>query len=77
MTPEEFADRFAQFIRQAQARITGPGRAYFDGAQCQFENMSPLEIVQEARAEAQDLACYAGMLDIRLQQIEERLHKVM
>lgn len=74
VTSEELAARVEEFIRAAQARVLGSGREQYesDGTQ-RFESMTAGELIAWAREEAQDLAVYATMADLRLQEMESRL----
>lgn len=75
MTPEELADEVEGFIGQCRGRILGVGADQYDEGDGQkFEKMPLVELITYAREEAQDLAVYAAMIDIRLQRLEERLH---
>lgn len=76
MTSEELADEVGHFIRQCRGRILGIGaEQYEEGGRQKFETMPLVELVVYAREEAQDLAVYAAMLDIRLKQLEEALRE--
>lgn len=76
MTSEQLAEYFAEFIRRAQARVTGIGHSqYGSDSEQRFEAMTPAELIDWAREEAQDLAVYAAMIDIRLARIAEDLAK--
>ncbi|MGW6535194.1 hypothetical protein ACWGBV_03050 [Streptomyces sp. NPDC055051] len=77
MTSEELADEVSDFIGQCRGRILGIGTDQYqepDGRQ-KFETMPLVELVIYAREEAQDLAVYAAMLDIRLKKLEEALRE--
>ncbi|MFF0481081.1 hypothetical protein [Streptomyces sp. NPDC004435] len=77
MTSEELADEVGHFIRQCRGRILGIGADQYqepDGRQ-KFETMPLVELVIYAREEAQDLAVYAAMLDIRLKKLEDALRE--
>lgn len=80
MTSQQLADYVQQFITAAQSRVTGVGHDQYgrsgpDGKPRQlFEDMTPGQILRMAREEAQDLAVYAAMLDIRLARIGEALN---
>lgn len=75
--PAGLAAYVGEFIAAATARVNGPGaEQYFDGAAQKFERMTPLELVEWAREEAQDLAVYAAMLDIRLARVRNALKGV-
>lgn len=60
------------FVGHAVDRVYGPGREQYEkrraggGVFQAFEEMTPLELLQMAREEVQDLGVYAAMLDIRL-----------
>ena len=71
MTSEELADEVSHFIRQCRSRILGIGAEQYEEQDGQkFEKMPFPELIQYAREEAQDLAVYAAMLDIRLKRLE-------
>lgn len=71
MTSEELADEVSHFIRACRSRILGIGAEQYDEGDGQkFEKMPFTELIQYAREEAQDLAVYAAMLDIRLKRLE-------
>lgn len=75
MTPDALAGYVQDFITAAKARVTGVGAEQYAGADSQkFERLSLSELFTMAREEAQDLAVYAAMIDIRLQRIEEALN---
>ncbi|MGW0920413.1 hypothetical protein ACWD3J_15510 [Streptomyces sp. NPDC002755] len=74
MTSEELADEVGHFIRQCRGRILGIGAEQYEEAEGQkFETMPLLDLIQYAREEAQDLAVYAAMIDIRLSRFEDAL----
>jgi hypothetical protein len=75
VTSEELADEVGHFIRQCRGRILGIGAEQYDqgDGQQKFEGMPLVELVVYAREEAQDLAVYAAMLDIRLKRLEDAL----
>ncbi|MEU8780034.1 hypothetical protein [Streptomyces sp. NPDC048637] len=76
MTSDELADEVGHFIRQCRGRILGIGaEQYEEGGRQKFETMPLVELVVYAREEAQDLAVYAAMLDIRLKRLEEALRE--
>jgi len=77
MTSEELADEVGHFIRACRSRILGVGAEQYDegNGQQKFETMPLVELVVYAREEAQDLAVYAAMLDIRLKRLEEALRE--
>ncbi|MEV5079263.1 hypothetical protein AB0K74_10660 [Streptomyces sp. NPDC056159] len=76
MTSEELADEVGNFIRECQGRILGVGADQYDEGHGQkFETMPMAELVVWAREEAQDLAVYAAMLDIRLKRLEDTLRE--
>ncbi|WP_326827335.1 hypothetical protein [Streptomyces sp. NBC_01751] len=71
MTPNELAEYTTDFIGECQARILGIGaEQYSKGDRQKFEDMPLLDLLQYAREEAQDLAVYAAMLDIRFSRLE-------
>lgn len=76
MTSDELAGRFKDFIGKCAARILTVGKSQydFDGVQ-KFEGMPILELLEMAREEAQDLAVYAAMLDIRFARLEAKLRE--
>ena len=74
MTSEELADEVGQFIQACRGRILGVGAEQYEQEDGQkFETMPLLELIQYAREEAQDLAVYAAMIDIRLSRFEDAL----
>ncbi|MFF1739623.1 hypothetical protein [Streptomyces mirabilis] len=74
MTPAQLAEYVTEFIGECQARVMGVGaEQYSQGEQQKFETMPLLDLIQYAREEAQDLAVYAAMVDIRLQRLETAL----
>lgn len=74
MTSDELAARVEVFILACRGRVLGSGRDQYEmGGVQRFESMTPLELVGWAREEAQDLAVYATMVDVRLQALEEKL----
>jgi hypothetical protein len=72
MSCDELAMGLGEFMREATARVYGPGRDQYErprdtkGVYQAFELMTPRELLQMAREEVQDLGVYAAMLDIRL-----------
>lgn len=71
MTSADLADEFESFIRASRARVTGVGdEQYSTGEGQRFERMPIGELITMAREEAQDLAVYAAMIDIRLARLE-------
>ncbi|MDL5204934.1 MULTISPECIES: hypothetical protein [unclassified Streptomyces] len=76
MTSDELADEVGHFIRQCRGRILGIGAEQYEEPEGQkFETMPLVELVTYAREEAQDLAVYAAMLDIRLKRLEDALRE--
>jgi hypothetical protein len=76
MTSEELADEVSHFIRACRTRILGIGAEQYEESDGQkFEKMPLGELVEYAREEAQDLAVYAAMLDIRLKRLEGTLRE--
>jgi hypothetical protein len=79
MSAQDLASGFDEFYGQALARIHGPGREQYErrrdngGVFQKFEQMTPLELLQMAREEVQDLGVYAAMLDIRLARLQAAL----
>lgn len=74
MSPNELAEYVTDFIGECQARILGIGAEQYaeeDGQK--FEKMPLLDLIQYAREEAQDLAAYSAMIDIRLSRLEGAL----
>lgn len=75
----DLAEAVEVFLSGAVKRVAGTGREQYekrdkDGKPFQsFEELTPLELVQMAREEAQDLGVYAAMLDIRLARLESAL----
>lgn len=77
MTSNELAEYVTDFIGECQSRILGIGAEQYDEGDGQkFEKMPLLELIQYAREEAQDLAVYAAMVDIRLSRLEGHLRAV-
>ncbi|GAB3847393.1 hypothetical protein GCM10029963_28800 [Micromonospora andamanensis] len=80
MTPDDLADYVQAFVNAAKDRVLGVGADQYasygaDGRDRQlFEAMTPGQLITMAREEAQDLAVYAAMLDIRLARISEALN---
>lgn len=74
MTSDQLAEYVEQFIGACKQRVLGTGREQYetDGRQ-DFEDMSPVRLIREAREEAQDGAVYMAMLDIKLAELEARL----
>ncbi|MFD3464834.1 hypothetical protein ACFWWM_00400 [Streptomyces sp. NPDC058682] len=71
MTSEELADSFTGFIGECRSRILGIGAEQYDEGDGQkFEKMPLVDLIRYAREEAQDLAVYAAMMDIRLARLE-------
>ncbi|MFD9368562.1 hypothetical protein ACFWA6_12750 [Streptomyces sp. NPDC060020] len=71
MTSEELADSVSDFIGECRSRILGIGAEQYDEGDGQkFEKMPLAGLIRYAREEAQDLAVYAAMLDIRLARLE-------
>jgi hypothetical protein len=71
VTPEQLADRVTLFIEECRSRVLGVGAEQYaeeDGQK--FEKMPLPELITYAREEAQDLAVYAAMIDVRLQRLE-------
>ena len=72
MSSADLADGVHDFITECMKRIHGPGREQYEKRDKNnmlyqaFEEMTPLELLQMAREEVQDLGVYAAMLDIRL-----------
>jgi hypothetical protein len=76
VSPEELSARFHHFMGECTHRILTVGaEQYSEGDTQKFETMPLLGLVQYAREEAQDLAVYAAMLDIRLSRLEAMLRK--
>jgi hypothetical protein len=76
MTSEELADEVSHFIGECRGRILGIGAEQYEEPDGQkFEKMPLVELVVYAREEAQDLAVYAAMLDIRLKRLEDALRE--
>jgi hypothetical protein len=71
VTSEELAEKVTEFIDECRFRILGIGAEQYDEGDGQkFEKMPFPDLIQYAREEAQDLAVYAAMIDIRLQRLE-------
>ncbi|MFD6970582.1 hypothetical protein [Streptomyces sp. NPDC059949] len=71
MTSEELATYVSDFIGECRSRILGIGAEQYDEGDAQkFEKMPLPELIRYAREEAQDLAVYAAMVDIRLSRLE-------
>lgn len=77
MNAEEMAEHEEIFIRAIKLRTLGPGRHYETDGVMRFENMTPLQIIEYAREEVQDLANYAFMLDFQLAKLAKVLDQVM
>ncbi|WP_200209077.1 hypothetical protein [Micromonospora coerulea] len=76
MTPDALAEYVGAFVKLAQGRIKGTGADQYATPEGQrFERMTPGELVEWAREEAQDLAVYAAMLDIRLARVADALKR--
>lgn len=70
MTSDQLADEVSHFIEECRGRILGIGAEQYEELDGQkFEKMPFPELLQYAREEAQDLAVYAAMLDIRLRRL--------
>ncbi|MGW6571642.1 hypothetical protein ACWGAN_05630 [Streptomyces sp. NPDC054945] len=75
MTSEELANYVTDFIGECRSRILGIGAEQYDEGDGQnFERMPLHELIRYAREEAQDLAVYAAMIDIRLSRLEAALN---
>lgn len=74
VSSDQLAGYVEEFINACKSRVLGVGKDQYenDGRQG-FEDMSPVELIREARAEAQDGAVYMAMLDIQLARLENRL----
>ena len=76
LSAEVLAEAVDMFMEGAARRVLGPGRQQYekrdkDGHTFQsFEEMTPLELLQMAREEVQDLGVYAAMLDLRLARLQ-------
>lgn len=71
MTSAELADEVGSFIDACRSRITGVGdEQYAEQDGQKFERMPIGDLITMAREEAQDLAVYAAMMDIRLARLE-------
>ncbi|WP_144121145.1 hypothetical protein [Catellatospora sichuanensis] len=74
MTSAQLAEYTDGFIRAAMARVNGVGSEQYETPEGQrFERMSPVQILEMAREEAQDLAVYAAMTDIRIARLIDAL----
>lgn len=79
MSSAELAYGLGTFLQAATARVLSTGRQQYEkrdknGKPFQsFEEMAPLELLQMAREEVQDLGVYAAMTDIRLARLEKAL----
>ena len=74
MTPSQLAEYVTEFIGECQSRVMGVGAdQYSQGESQKFETMPLPDLITYAREEAQDLAVYAAMIDIRLQRLEAAL----
>lgn len=70
MTADDLAQYVAKFIDAARERITTIGAEQYDhGSRQAFEDMPLITLLNAAREEAQDLAGYAAMIDIRIGRI--------
>lgn len=74
VSPEELADYVGDYIEACRNRVLTVGaEQYSEGDSQKFEKMPILELIQYGREEAQDLAVYAAMIDIRLARMAEKL----
>ncbi|MEU8086366.1 hypothetical protein AB0B57_22495 [Micromonospora sp. NPDC049101] len=72
MSPDDLAAYVGNFVQAAQTRILGVGAdQYARGGRQLFEDMTATALIDMAREEAQDLAVYAAMVDIRLARMAE------
>lgn len=75
MTSDQLADYVTDYINECRGRILGVGKDQYEvseGVQ-KFEVMPLRDLITFAREEAQDLAVYAAMVDVRLSRLEELL----
>jgi hypothetical protein len=79
LSSEELTDAVDVFLWGAAFRVIGTGAEQYEkhdknGQPFQaFEEMTPLELVQNAREEVQDLGVYAAMTDLRLARLQAAL----
>jgi hypothetical protein len=76
MTSADLAGYTARFVQAVTGRIRVSGHEQYttpDGQR--FESMTPDALLQYAREEAQDLAAYGAMLDIRLARVQAELNR--
>lgn len=80
LSADELSEGVLKFLAACIGRVQGPGREQYErprdghrGVYQAFEHMTPLELVQMAREEVQDLGVYAAMTDIRLARLQAAL----
>ncbi|MER7445014.1 hypothetical protein [Micromonospora avicenniae] len=74
VSPDDLADYLTRFVNAARSRVLGVGaEQYATGERQLFETLTPAQLIDMAREEAQDLAVYAAMMDIRLARLGEAL----
>ncbi|MCG5459603.1 hypothetical protein PSH03_005386 [Micromonospora sp. PSH03] len=77
VSPDQLAEYVGAFISAAQSRVRGVGAEQYSTSEGQrFEGMTIPELIVMAREEAQDLAVYAAMVDIRLARMGEAFEAV-
>lgn len=77
MTSEELAQEVEDFIERCQDRITGTGNEQYSRGDRQLFEDVPLErLIVMIQEEIQDVACYATMLEIRLERLRSRTFEV-
>lgn len=70
MTADDLARYVGEFVNAARERILNIGAEQYDhGCRQAFEDMNLSALLNATREEAQDLAGYAAMLDIRIGRI--------
>ena len=77
MTSEELYRFLRVFTDVANSRVLREGKQQYDrGGKQKFEDMTPVKLIAEIRAELMDIVNYAGMLDIQLARTIDRLNSV-
>lgn len=75
MTSEELAEETERIISCAQSRILGTGKnQYSTGGTQKFEEMTPLDLLDEAQDEILDLINYSVMTYIRVERIKQTIN---
>lgn len=74
MTSEDLANHVEAAIRRCRGRVTGIGNEqYSEGEKQKFESMTPVELLEWALEEADDLIVYGVMTGIRINQILDQV----